>query len=113
MKKWFANLRGKRWFRIASNIYVLVLSVFVVWMLFFDTNSMLIHNELHRENQKLQQQKEFLQEQIARDREIIERLSDPAELEKFAREKYFLKKEGEDIYIIEYQDSLKQEPDDR
>jgi cell division protein FtsB len=61
----------------------------------------------------LQQQKEFLQEQIARDREIIERLSDPAELEKFAREKYFLKKKGEDIYIIEYQDSLKQEPDDR
>ena len=107
------RLKEKPWFRIISNTYVLVLTVFVVWMVFFDTNSLLIHSELRRENRKLQQQKEFLEEQIAKDKEVIERLSDPEQLEKFAREQYYLKKKDEDIYIIDLQDSLKTDTDER
>lgn len=101
------RLRQKKWFKILSNLYVLILSIFVVWMLFFDQNSVLIQLELQREIQKLEEQKEFLQEQITTDKELIETLSDPKELEKFARETYFLKKQNEDIYIIEFQDSSK------
>lgn len=107
------TLRNKKWFRIVSNIYVLVLTIFVVWMLFFDTNSLMIHLELRREINKLEKQQEFLREQIQQDRELIETLSDPEALEKFAREKYFLKKPEEEIFIIEYQDSLKKNQDDR
>lgn len=107
------RLKEKPWFRIVSNAYVLVLTLFVVWMVFFDTNSLFIHNELKRENQKLMQQKEFLEEQIAKDKEVIERLSDPEELEKFAREQYFLKKKNEDIYIIDLNDSINNETNDR
>lgn len=107
------TLRNKKWFRIVSNIYVLVLTIFVVWMLFFDTNSLMIHLELRREINKLEKQQEFLREQIQQDRELIETLSDPEALEKFAREKYFLKKPEEEIFIIEYQDSLKKNKDDR
>ena len=40
-------------------------------------------------------------------RNIIEKLSNPKELEKFAREQYYLKKKNEEIYLIEYEDSLK------
>ena len=101
------RLRSKKWFQVASNLYVLVLTIFLVWMLFFDQNSLLIHLELRREIKKLEQQQEFLREQIARDKEVIETLSDPKELEKFAREQYYLKKPDEDIYIIEYEDSVK------
>lgn len=101
------RLRQKKWFKILSNLYVLILSIFMVWMLFFDQNSVLIQLELQREIQKLEEQKEFLQEQINTDKELIETLSDPKELEKFARETYFLKKQNEDIYIIEFQDSSK------
>ncbi len=101
------DLKKKKWFSVLTNIYVLVLTVFVVWMIFFDTNSMLIHMELRREIKKLEKQKEFLQEEIAKDKEVFERLSDPEELEKFAREQYYLKKKNEEIYIIEYEDSLK------
>lgn len=101
------RLRQKKWFKILGNLYVLILSIFVVWMLFFDQNSVLIQLELQREIQKLEEQKEFLQEQINTDKELIETLSDPKELEKFARETYFLKKQNEDIYIIEFQDSSK------
>lgn len=107
------RLRQKKWFQVASNLYVLVLTIFMVWMLFFDQNSLLIHLELQREIQKLEQQQEFLREQIARDREVIETLSDPRQLEKFAREQYYLKKPDEEIYIIEYEDSLKNKEHDQ
>ncbi|NAS11408.1 FtsB family cell division protein [Poritiphilus flavus] len=101
------ELRNKKWFGIVSNIYVLVLTVFVIWMLFFDTNSLLIHMELRKEIKRLEKQQEFLREEISKDRKIIEKLSDPKELEKFAREQYYLKKKNEEIYLIEYEDSLK------
>ena len=101
------DFKKKKWFSILTNIYILILTVFVVWMIFFDTNSLLIHLELKREINKLEKQKEFLKEEIKKDKEIIDRLSDPEELEKFAREQYYLKKKDEEIYIIEYEDSLK------
>lgn len=105
------DLRNKKWFGLISNIYVLVLTVFVIWMVFFDTNSLLIHLELRNEINKLEKQQEFLREEIARDKKIIEKLSDPEELEKFAREAYYLKRKNEEIYLIEYEDSLKNKKD--
>lgn len=107
-KEW----RQNKWFRFFTNAYVLVLTVFVIWMLFFDTNSYLIHRELQKEIKKLEKQKEFLEEEIEKDKAIIEKLSDPDELEKFAREKYYLKKPNEEIFIIEYEDSLKTKEDE-
>ena len=86
----------------------LVLTAFVIWMAFFDTNSLLIHMELRKEIKKLEKTQEFLKEEIAKDKKIIEQLSDPKELEKFARENYYLKKKNEEIYLIEYEDSTKQ-----
>ncbi len=104
----FKAIRNKKWFGILTNIYVLVLTVFVIWMAFFDTNSLLIHMELRKEIKKLEKTQEFLKEEIAKDKEIIEQLSDPKELEKFARENYYLKKKNEEIYLIEFEDSTKQ-----
>ncbi len=101
----FKKLREKKWFGIATNIYVLVLTAFLIWMVFFDTNSLLIHLELRKEIKKLEKTQEFLREEIAKDKLIIEKLSDPKELEKFARENYYLKKKNEEIYLIEYEDS--------
>ena len=106
------DLRNKKWFGILTNIYVLVLTVFVIWMVFFDTNSLLIHMELRNEIKKLEKQQEFLREEIAKDKKTIKRLSDPKELEKFAREQYYLKKKNEEIYLIEYEDSLKNKKDE-
>lgn len=104
------DLKNQRWFKIAtvfSSIYILILTAFVVWMVFFDTNSFRIHMELKNEIDKLEKQKKYLKEQIADDKKVIEKLSDPAELEKFAREQYYLKRKNEEIYLIEYEDSLK------
>ena len=106
------DLRKKKWFSLLTNMYVLVLTAFVIWMLFFDTNSLLIHLELKKQINKLEKQQEFLKEEIAKDKKVLEKLSDPEELEKFAREQYYLKKKNEEIYLIEYEDSLKLKSND-
>ena len=106
------ELRKKKWFKIMTNMYILVLTIFVIWMAFFDTNSLLIHLELRREIKKLEEQKEFLKGEIEKDKKILETLSDEEELEKFAREKYYMKKEKEEIFLIEYEDSLKNKEDE-
>lgn len=106
------ELKQKKWFKVFTNTYILVLTIFVIWMAFFDTNSLLIHMELRNEIQKLEKQKDFLKEEIAKDKEILEKMSDKNELEKLAREKYYMKKEKEEIFLIEYEDSLKNKQDD-
>lgn len=100
------EIRNKKWFGLATNIYIMVLTIFVVWMVFFDTNSVLIHMELKKQIKKLEGEQEFLRKEITKDKIIIEKLSDPEEMEKFAREQYYLKKKNEEIYLIEYEDSL-------
>ena len=93
-----------------TNMYVMVLTAFLVWMIFFDTNSLLIHRELKKEIKKLEKTQDFLKKEIAKDKIIIEKLSNKEELERFAREEYYLKKKNEEIYLIEYEDSLKTNP---
>lgn len=86
---------------------MLILLLFLVWMVFFDTNSYFIHKELNDDVKALEETKEFYREEIKKDRTFIETMKDSDEVEKYAREKYYLKKEKEDIYIIENKDSLK------
>ncbi|MGJ5641015.1 FtsB family cell division protein [Formosa sp. S-31] len=90
-----------------KNGYLLIGIGFVVWMLFFDSNSFLIHNELNSDIDDLNDEKDYYINEITKDRKAIKKLSSEEGLEKFARENYYLKRENEDIYIIEYQDSLK------
>ncbi len=101
--KW-KDPRKKRWFRIASNKYILVLLVFLFWMMFLDSNSWLIHHELDSEIKDLNKNREYYMEEIKQDKAVINQLSDSVELEKFARQEYFMKRENEEIFIIEYGD---------
>ncbi|WP_397363215.1 septum formation initiator family protein [Olleya sp. R77988] len=94
----------KKWYK---NIYIIILIIFGVWMIFFDTNSFINHNDVNQEQNKLEEEKEYYKKEIIKDKKAIKKLSDKDGLETFAREKYYMKKENEDIYIIEYQDSLK------
>ncbi|RMA64837.1 FtsB family cell division protein [Ulvibacter antarcticus] len=107
-----SELKQKKWLRLISNKYVLILLLFVIWMFFFDTNSFLIHNELNHDVNALEDNKEFYKKEIKNDKVFIERMKDSEQIEKFAREKYYLKKEKEDIFIIENEDSLKKKKKD-
>lgn len=81
---------------------MLLLFAFGIWMYFFDNNSIRIHNELNNDIEKLETSIEFYKKEINSDKKIIEDHQDPEKLERFARETYQMKKNNEDVYIIEY-----------
>ena len=95
-----------------KNIYLLVLIVFVVWMLFFDVHSWLFHHELNSDIDELEYQKEHYRNEMAKDDKSIKELSTDEGLERTARETYYMKKPNEDIFIIEYEDSLSKKEQD-
>jgi|TARA_R110002012_G_scaffold248495_2_gene424762 cell division protein DivIC len=76
-------------------------------MLFLDANSFLNHSELNSDINKLEDEMEFYKTEIAKDKKAFKKLNTEFGIEKFAREEYYMKRENEDIYIIEYEDSLK------
>ena len=104
--------KNNKIFKIFKNIFVLIFVVFVFWMLFFDTNSFLTHWELNNEIKDLEDEKKYYKREIAKYRKEIKKLSNEEGLEKFAREKYYMKKENEEIYIIEYEDSIAKQKED-
>ena len=77
-----------------------------MWMFFFDTNSYFIHKELNDDIEALEDNKEFYENEIQKDKVFLDKMKDSNEIEKYARQKYYLKKEGEDIFIIQNEDSL-------
>lgn len=98
-------LKQKKGFKLFTNTYILVLTIFLIWMVFFDGNSLLIHRELQKEINELKQQREFLKEEIEKDKKMLNEFKSPKALEKYAREKYYMKKANEEVFLIEYEDS--------
>ncbi|MDA0779608.1 MAG: septum formation initiator family protein [Bacteroidetes bacterium] len=101
MKKLLEN----PWFKLATNVYALIGLFFVVWMVFLDTNSLLIYLNLERKLSELERQKATLERDIALDKKTLLQLNDSIELERYAREKYNMKRKNEDVYLIEYTES--------
>jgi len=92
-------------FKIPSlfkNIYFIIIMLFLIWMLFFDSNSWLVHRELNKKVYKLETQNDFYREGIKKDKEELLTIKTDTGLEEYAREKLFMKKEGEEIFIIEF-----------
>ena len=92
--------------KFLSNKYVIVLVFFIVWMFFLDTYSYLEHRFLDKEIDELQTNKEYYQNEINKDKKSIRTLKNQHQIEKYAREKYYMKKDNEDIYIIEYEGDI-------
>ena len=84
-----------------SIAYITIGSFFLVWMVFLDTHSLLVHLELSKEIKKLNERKKFLESEIEKDNKLILDLNNIDSLEKFAREKYRHKKINETILIVE------------
>lgn len=84
------------------NYYLVVGSFFIVWMLFFDKNDLLTQFHLKSQLNDMIAQRDFYKEKTdIVEQERNELLHNNKLLEKFAREKYWMKKETEDVYIIE------------
>ncbi len=106
MIKKFNHLKQKySWLKYIGNRYVLILLFFSIWMLFLDNYSYLDHRFLDKQIDELESNKKYYQEEIIKDSKNIKLLKNPNQVEKFAREKYYMKKDSEDIFIIEYEDN--------
>ena len=101
-----STLKNNKVFKILTNTFVLIFIPFLIWMLFFDENSYLIHRKFNKEIKDLESTVFFYKTKIAEDKDTIMKLNDSLQLERFAREQYLMKKENEDIYIIEF-DTIK------
>lgn len=82
--------------------YLIAGTAFVIWMLFFDRNDVSLQLKRINELNKLQQSEKNMNRQIANTKKELELLkTNPSTLEKYAREKYMMKKDNEDLYIID------------
>ncbi len=83
------------------NKYFLVFLAVLVWLVFFDTHSFIQQWRMRQHLKELRIERNFYIEEIKRDSLAIEELTgDPDALERYAREKYLMKREGEDVYVI-------------
>ena len=88
-------------FRILINKYLLTTVAFVVWMVFFDSNNLLTRNKIQEKLDALNLEKQFYLDEVRRDSTLTEQLlTDSSQLEKYARERYLMKKENEDLYLV-------------
>ena len=92
--------------KIVELKYLFILILFFFWMIFLDTHSWLIHNELNNEINNLKAQKVELKKSIIIDKKTINILENKDSLEVFGRNNYNLKKENESIFFVEYKDSI-------
>jgi cell division protein DivIC len=85
-----------------KNKYVLTLIGFAVWMLFVDRNDFLTQVNRYRKLSELKSNTSYFNQKIeAAKAELESREKDPAAYERLAREKYYMKKENEDIFLFE------------
>jgi len=83
------------------NFYIVTGLIFLVWMLFLDSNDFLSRYKLTAKLRSLEGEKEYYQEKIKEvEKDKEELMGTPELLEKFAREKYLMKKDTEDIFIV-------------
>ena len=94
-------MRNKLFIFFKSTFGIIII-LFIIWMIFFDTNSLRVHIDLTKEINKLNNQKTYYKDEITKDRKELNMLQTDSGIEKYARENLYMKKDNEDIYLIEF-----------
>ena len=88
-------------FKIIKNKYFLTIIGIIVWLLFFDKNDVFTQLELIQKRNKLQKEKEYYVSEIENNKiNLSELQTNTKSLELFAREKYLMKRENEDVFVF-------------
>ncbi len=76
-------------------------TAFLVWMVFFDRNDLFSQYQYHHQLSKLKQERDFYQKETTKVHKDLDELnSNKEKLEKFAREKYLMKRDNEEVFVI-------------
>ena len=93
---------------ILKNKYLVSLLAFIIWTSFFDRNDLFTQLERRKELRQLETSEAYYEQEITGiKKELADLQNDPAILEKFAREKFYLKRDNEDVFIIEDENEVK------
>jgi cell division protein FtsB len=88
-------------FKIVKNKYFIVLVVLISWLLYFDKNDVFTQFELVQKCNKLNAERDYYIAEIEKNKmEIYELQFNSKSLETFAREKYLMKKDDEDVFVF-------------
>jgi cell division protein FtsB len=91
----------KKVISVLKNKYLLTIIGLSVWVIFFDKNDLRTQIELRKEVKQLEEERNYYAHEIADITSDIRELStNPKTLEKFAREKYLMKRDNEEIFVI-------------
>ncbi len=86
---------------VFKNKYIITSLIFAIWMIAIDKNNIIAQYKLRNELKDLRDKKAYYLNEIEKDRKATYELNTNMKtLEKFAREKYLLKKDNEDIFLI-------------
>ena len=102
--KFIEIIKNSKFFKFFSNIYILITTIFFIWIIFIDSNSLAVNMKLKSQINELENKIKHLQNEINQDQKLISNLKNLDSLEKYGREKHFMKKQNEEIYIIEIED---------
>lgn len=93
--------KDTRVIKILKNKYFIAFMIFLIWLMFFDENNLMAHRRNKKRLATLKEQQIYYKEKISADKQKIEELRSGQEnLEKYAREQFFMAKPDEDIFII-------------
>jgi cell division protein FtsB len=91
----------KKAISIFKNKYFLTVIALSVWVVFFDKNDLKTQIELRKEVKQLTEERNYFAKEIEGTTSVINELyTNPKTLEKFAREKYYMKRDNEDIFVL-------------
>jgi len=84
-----------------KNKYLIATIAFLVWMVFFDHNNLILHYQYRSELNELNNSKKYYQEQIDKTKKEVEMMkANPKWMEKVDREQYLMKRDNEEVYLI-------------
>jgi cell division protein FtsB len=87
--------------KILKNKYLLVVVGLFFWLLYFDKNDVFTQFDLIKKCNKLNSEKEYYIAEIENNKkEVVELQSNQKSLETFAREKYLMKRDNEDVFVF-------------
>ena len=88
-----------------KNKYIITILIFIIWLLFFDNNNLVDRIKEINHLRQLEKDRKYYLERIDKDSKSLQQLkTNNKNLEKFAREKYLMKKENEDIFVVVEED---------
>ncbi len=96
MKEFFLKI-----WPVLKNKYVITISVFGIWMLFFDQNNLVDRMRMSAEIRQMEADREYYIDQIEKDSTRLHELTTNKDnLEKYAREQFLMKKKNEDVFVV-------------